>query len=78
MERSTNDTNGVKALRAPAARLIDKQPEQRLISPKEASRLLAVSQSLMYRMADDGRLKKINVGRAVRFRYSDIRAILES
>ncbi len=48
-----------------------------LLTVKEACRLLNVSRSLLWKARKQGELRAVYLGRAVRFRRSDLEAWLE-
>jgi len=50
---------------------------EELLSPKELSRLLKVSRPWPYIMVKRGLLPYYKLGKAIRFRWSDIEAYLE-
>lgn len=50
-------------------------PERSLLTALEVQELLSIDRSTVYRMADDGRLPSIRVGRARRFPAAAIRAL---
>jgi excisionase family DNA binding protein len=52
-------------------------PETLLIAPREAARLLCVSESTLVRLTKTGGLPCIHLGRSVRYDPADIRAWIE-
>jgi excisionase family DNA binding protein len=53
-------------------------PEQRLLTTRDVSELLGVSESAVRSMTGDGRLVSVKFGQAVRFRRQDIEAFIRS
>ena len=55
-------------------------PNDRLIDRKTTMQLLSVSRSSTYRLCASGHLRpvKIGAGRTIRFRLSDVMALVES
>jgi excisionase family DNA binding protein len=49
-----------------------------LVSAREASRLLCLSQRSLYTLTKRGELPAVRIGRAVRYAVTDLRAWIES
>lgn len=59
--------------------MIDASPPlPRLISLNEASQLTSLSRSALYRLIDNGELRRIKAGGRVAFLEADVRAWIES
>ncbi|ACY48968.1 helix-turn-helix transcriptional regulator [Rhodothermus marinus] len=56
---------------------MEARSDLRLLTVKEACRLLNVSRSLLWKARKRGELRAVYLGRAVRFRLSDLEAWLE-
>jgi excisionase family DNA binding protein len=50
------------------------QPDSLLVTVKEAAALLRVSEDTLDRLAAYGKLRKVRIGRSVRYRRSDVEA----
>ena len=53
------------------------QVEDRLLRSDEASDLLGVSVRMIHRLVETRRLPKVRIGRAARFRLSDLQTLIE-
>lgn len=71
-------TSNLRTVGVDGGKLFDNLLDERLVSAKEAAKLLSLSLSMLYKMGEDGRLRKVQIGRAVRFKYSEIRKLLFS
>ena len=49
----------------------------KLLKPREAAAVLAISESSLWRLADAGELPRIRVGHAVRFAPADLAEFVE-
>ncbi|BBM68220.1 helix-turn-helix transcriptional regulator [Rhodothermus marinus] len=56
---------------------MEARSDLRLLTVKEACQLLNVSRSLLWKARKRGELRAVYLGRAVRFRLSDLEAWLE-
>ncbi len=55
------------------------EPRQdRLLTVAEVGQILSLSIFTVYGLASEGRLPRVKIGRCVRFRYSDIRNLMNS
>ena len=53
------------------------EQEDRLIKAAEAARLLDVSLRMVYRLIATGGLPRVKIGKATRFRMSDIESLMQ-
>lgn len=54
-----------------------RNPDDRLLKVSEAAGLLSVSVRMVHRLVATGDLNKIKLGKAARFRLSDIEALMQ-
>lgn len=52
-------------------------PNDRLLKAAEAAELLGVSVRMVHRLVATGDLQKIKLGKAARFRLSDVQALMQ-
>ena len=53
-------------------------PSPLLVTPREAARLLAVSERTLWSLAAAGEIPRVRIGRAVRYRVADLRAYVDA
>lgn len=53
------------------------KPEDHLLRAQEAAAILAVSPRMIWRLRAEGRLPSVSLGGATRFRFSDVRRLVE-
>lgn len=63
---------------SPRGALIDTERDERLIKVKLAAEMLCIAPVTLYHLAANGKIPCVRVGRCVRFRYSDIRKVVNS
>lgn len=54
------------------------EPDPLLVTPREAARLLAVSERTLWSLAAAGEIPRVRIGRAVRYRVADLRAYVDA
>lgn len=59
-------------------RLSDPGPDPLLVTPREAARLLSVSERTLWSIAAAGEIPRVRIGRAVRYRVADLRAYVDA
>ncbi len=53
-------------------------PDDRLLKACEAAELLGLSVRMIHRLVSTGDLPKVKLGKAARFRLSDVQALMQS
>ena len=50
--------------------------ERLLVTPREASRALSISERKLWQMTADGEISCVRIGRAVRYEVADLRVLI--